>query len=318
MRILVTGGSGFVGSALVSHLCADGQYAVRVATRGRVTTLPHGVEAIPGCDLAQETDWRPALNGVDVVVHTAARVHVMRERASNPLDEFRRVNLHGTLRLATQAQAAGVRRFIFISSIKVNGESTRRNRPFSADDDVSPADPYAISKAETEVALWRLAAESGMEVVVIRPVLVYGVGVRANFLSMMHWLSRGLPLPFAAVENSRSLLALDNLVDLIECCIAHPKAANQTFLASDGVDLSTPDLLRSLGDSLGKPARLFPVPPWVLRLVAGALGQGGRAQRLLGSLQVDISKNESLLGWRPPVEQARAFAATVEWYLESK
>jgi len=226
----------------------------------------------------------------------------MNVKSSDPLAEFRLVNVEGTANLARQAAAAGVRRFIYLSSIKVNGEFTEVGHPFTADDAPSPEEPYGVSKHEAEQALRQIAADTGMEVVIIRPPLVYGPGVKANFESMMRWLARGVPLPLAAVsENRRSLVALENLVDLIVTCLSHPAAANQTFLVSDGEDLSTAELLKRMGAAMGHPARLFYLPPVLLKLAATGLHKPGIYQRLLGSLQLDIAKARQLLGWTPPV-----------------
>jgi nucleoside-diphosphate-sugar epimerase len=251
--------------------------------------------------LAADTDWQGGLQGCEAVVHLAARVHEMVDNATDPLTEFRRVNVEGTLNLARQAIAAGLRRFVFISSIKVNGESTPLGQAFVADDVAAPQDPYSISKYEAELGLRRLAAESAMEVVIIRPPLVYGPGVKANFQNMICWLKRGVPLPLGTIHNKRSLVALDNLVDLIITCLDHPTAANQTFLVSDGEDLSTTELLRRMGLALGRPARLLPVPVSLLKVGAAVLGRRDMAQRLCGSLQVDITKTRTLLGWNPPI-----------------
>ncbi|MNE56065.1 GDP-6-deoxy-D-mannose reductase [compost metagenome] len=210
---------------------------------------------------------------------------------------------------------SGVRRFIFISSIKVNGESTLPGKPFKADDQPSPQDPYGVSKQEAEEALRQLGHDTGMEVVIIRPVLVYGPGVKANFLSMLNWLNRGVPLPLGAIRNKRSLVAIQNLVSLIVTCIDHPAAANQVFLVSDGEDLSTTQLLCRLSKALGKPARLLPLPEWMLKLAASMLGKQAVAQRICGSLQVDISKNLELLGWTPPVSSDTAMRQTAGHYL---
>ncbi len=256
--------------------------------------------------------------GVEVVIHAAARVHVMHDESSDPLAEFRKVNVDGTLNLARQAAEAGVGRFIFISSIKVNGEGTPVGVPYVADGQAAPADPYGISKMEAEQGLRALAAETGMEVVIIRPTLVYGPGVKANFLNMMRWLHKGVPLPFGAIYNQRSLVALDNLVDLIVTCIDHPTAANQTFLVSDGEDLSTTELLRRMGVALGKPARLLPVPSRLLEAGAAMLGKQALAQRLCGSLQVDISKTRELLNWSPPVSVDEALRKTAEHFLRHR
>lgn len=252
--------------------------------------------------LSSETDWTSALRNVEQVVHLAARVHVMNDKNSDPLAEFRRVNVEGTANLARQAAATGVRRFIFLSSIKVNGEFTELGRPFSADDVPAPEDPYGVSKHEAEQLLRQIATETGMEVVIIRPPLVYGPGVKANFESMMRWLARGVPLPLAAVTNNRrSMVALDNLVDLIVTCLNHPAAANQTLLVSDGEDLSTANLLRRMGAALGRPARLFYVPTALLKLGATVVSKPDIYQRLCGSLQLDIAKIRQLLDWTPPL-----------------
>jgi len=229
-------------------------------------------------------------------------VHMMYDTSSDPLTEFRRVNVDGTANLARQAAAAGVRRFVFLSSIKVNGESTELGRPFAADDVPTPEDPYGVSKHEAEQLLRQISSETGMEVVIIRPPLVYGPGVQANFESMMRWLARGVPLPFGAVTNNRrSFVALENLIDLIATCLTHPTAANQTFLVSDGEDLSTADLLMRMGSALGKPVRLFNVPIGVLNQGAMLLNKPAIYQRLCGSLQVDIEKTRKLLDWTPPL-----------------
>jgi UDP-glucose 4-epimerase len=252
--------------------------------------------------LSSENDWTVALANVDKIVHLAARVHVMNDKSTDPLAEFRRVNVEGTANLARQAAAAGVRRFVYLSSIKVNGEFTQEGHPFTADDAPAPADPYGVSKHEAEQALRQIAADTGMEVVIIRPPLVYGPGVKANFESMMRWLARGVPLPLAAVtHNRRSLVALANLVDLIVTCLNHPAGANQTFLVSDGEDLSTAQLLKRIGAALGRQARLFYVPPSMLKLGAQVANKPDIYQRLYGSLQLDITKTRRLLGWTPPV-----------------
>ncbi len=311
--ILLTGATGFVGSASITRLLQD-KSSVRAAVRRDIYELPKGVDLVKVGDLHPEIDWRDALNGVDAIVHLAARVHVMRDEATDPLAAFRRVNVSGTLNLARQAVLAGVRRFVFVSSVKVNGESTVLGKPFSPDDPPVPQDPYGISKYEAERDLLDLASESGMEVVIIRPPLVYGPGVKANFASMMSWLDRVVPLPLGAVHNQRSFVALDNLVDLIVTCLDHPSAANQTFLVSDGEDLSTTELLQRMGRALGKPARLIPVPVGVKLVAANLLGKGAVAQRLFGSLQVDSSKARDLLGWKPVMTVDEALQQTADAY----
>lgn len=301
MKVLVTGASGFVGRALCSKLHSINWFDVVGSVRRATSSVVDSVPIVAVGELTAETDWSAGLDGVQAVVHSAARVHVMNDQSADPLAEFRKVNVEGTLNLARQAAAAGVRRFVFISSIKVNGEGTEPGKPYTADDVPAPSDPYGISKLEAEQGLLRLAAETGMEVAIIRPVLVYGPGVKANFLSMMRWLGKGVPLPLGAIHNKRSLVALDNLVDLVITCLDHPAAANQVFLVSDGEDLSTSELLRHMGQALGKPARLLPVPESWLNLGAALLGKRNVAQRLCGSLQVDIGKTRRLLGWNPPL-----------------
>jgi nucleoside-diphosphate-sugar epimerase len=246
------------------------------------------------------TNWSATLAGVEVVIHTAARAHIMRDEAADPLAEYRKVNVEGTLSLARQAANAGVRRFIFISSIKVNGEATADARAFSASDEPAPEDAYGVSKLEAEQGLMRLAAETGMAIVIIRPPLVYGPGVKGNFASMIKLVEKGLPLPLGAIHNKRSLVGIDNLVDLIIRCIDHPAAANQVFLVGDGEDLSTTELLHDVGKAMGKSVRLIPVPAEILQFGATLLGKKAMAQRLLGSLQVDISKTRKILDWKPP------------------
>lgn len=315
MRVLVTGASGFIGSASVRMLQVRGYEAI-AAVRRQTNNLPDKVRCCPIADIEASTDWRAALDNIDTVVHAAARAHIVRDVSAEPLKEYRKVNVDGSLRLARQAAEAGVRRLIFISSIKVNGEQTVAGAPFCANSEPAPRDAYGISKLEAEQGLQALAAETGMEVVIIRPPLVYGPGVKANFLSMMRWLDRGIPLPLGAIDNLRSLVALDNLVDLIVTCISHPVAANQVFLASDGEDLSTTELLLRMGMALGKPARLLPIPSTWLERGAALIGRSGFAQRLCGSLQVDIAKTRALLGWSPPVAVSEALAQTARHYLK--
>lgn len=316
MKVLVTGATGFIGSAVLSRLLPDAGTTLRGSVRRYGSDMPAGVEQVFVGDLAPDTDWGKAVNGMDAVVHASARVHVMCDFAADPLAEFRRVNVAGTLSLARQAANAGVRRFVFISSIKVNGEGTLPGRPYAPDDVPAPVDPYGISKHEAERGLRQLALETGLEVVIIRPVLVYGPGVKANFLTMMRWLYRGMPLPLGAIHNKRSLVALDNLVDLIVTCLYHPAAANQIFLASDGEDLSTMELLQRSAVALGRSVHLISVPVLVLRAVARLLGKMDLVQRLCGSLQVDISKTRELLGWVPPVSVDDALKKTAQRFLK--
>ncbi len=316
MQILLTGASGFVGRAVQARLLIDGEHALRVALRRQAHASPVVLESIAAPALCFDSDWSSAVDSIGAVIHCAARVHVMSDTASDPLVEFRKVNVEGSLNLARQAAAAGVKRFIFISSIKVNGEGTELGNPYKADDAPTPMDPYGISKMEAEQGLRALATATDMEVVIIRPVLVYGPGVKANFMNMMRWLHKGIPLPFGAIHNQRSLVALDNLVDLIVTCIDYPAAANQTFLVSDGEDLSTSELLRRMASALGKPARLLPVPSWLLEAGAKMLGKSALSQRLCGSLHVDISKTRELLNWTPPVSVDEALRKTADHFLE--
>lgn len=295
MKVLVTGANGFVGQATTSVLAASGHEVVRAVRYAGTVGVSVG-------EIGPLTDWSNALNSCDTVVHLAARVHVMNDLTIDPLATFREVNTIGTLNLANQAAAAGVRRFVFVSSIKVNGEQTGVGQFFRAGDIPHPEDPYGVSKRDAEDGLREIAAHTGMDVVVIRPPLVYGPGVKGNFATMMRWLKRGFPLPLGSVnENRRSLVALDNLVDLIMTCIEHSAAANQTFLVSDGEDLSTADLLRRLGAAMGKPSWLLSVSPGLLMTGATMLGKGDIAQRLLGNLQVDISHTRQILSWTPPI-----------------
>lgn len=305
--VAVTGASGFVGSALLRRLRADGIPAVALL-RSPGHGLPAGVEPRITGDLTGATELRPLLAGVDVLVHAAARVHVMREQSTDPLAEFRLVNVDATVSLARQAAAAGVRRLVFISSIKVNGEATLPGQPFRAKDPPAPQDPYGISKQEAEQALWQVAETTGLELVVIRPPLVYGPGVKGNIARLLGWLDRGLPLPFGAVDNRRSLVALDNLVDLLCRAALHPVAAGQTLLVSDGHDLSTPELIRGLARGRGRPAWLVPVPAAGLRLAGRLAGQAAMIERLVGSLQLDLTPTRQLLGWSPPVPVDQALA----------
>jgi nucleoside-diphosphate-sugar epimerase len=314
-RVLVTGASGFVGEALVFRLLVDRKYIPVAATRG--ATRLQGLCAVVPFELTHDRGL-PALEDVQVVVHAAARVHVMNDSASDPQSQFRKVNVEGTLCLARRAAESGVKRFIFISSIKVNGENTLPGMPFKADDQPNPVDPYGISKYEAEQALAKLGRDTGMEIVIIRPPLVYGPGVKANFLSMLDWVDKGIPLPFGAIGNQRSLVAIDNLVSLIITCIDHPAAANQTFLVSDNEDVSTTQLLRTLSKALGKPSRLLPFPESLLKLAAWVFGRRAVAQRICSSLQVDISKSCQLLGWTPPTTMDKAMRQVAAYYQEKQ
>ena len=313
--ILVTGASGFVGGALCASLVNHSP--LRISVRDKSKTELFANVGIFEASISPDQSWTSALSGVSVVVHCAARVHVMSEEAADPLFEFRRVNVDGTLNLARQASKAGVRRFVFISSIKVNGECTDSGYPFTADQIPVPSDPYGVSKYEAEMGLRALSEETGMEVVIIRSPLVYGPGVKANFLSMMNWLRRGIPLPLGGItKNRRSFVFLDNLVDLINVCISHPAAANQTFLVSDGEDLSTAGLLDHMALALGRPSKLITVPTALITLGAKLIGRSDISQRLCGSLRVDIKKTKDLLGWSPPVSVDEGLHQTAAHFLK--
>lgn len=300
--ILVTGATGFVGNAVVRRLLVDDESRqVVVSLRRNVRQWSDQVLPRKVGDLESSTDWSVVLEGVISVVHSAARVHVMQDTEAEPLMAYRNVNVEGTLNLARQAAAAGVRRFVFVSSVKVNGEFTQPGHMFTEVDTPNPQDSYGMSKHEAEVGLRQISVDTGMEVVIIRPPLVYGPGVKANFAALMRAVQRGWPLPLGAVNNQRSLVALDNLVDFIVTCSNRSEAANQTFLVSDGQDLSTTELIRGMALTAGVPARLLPFPVWALHAGARLLGKGDSVQRLCGNLQVDISKARTLLGWVPPV-----------------
>ena len=310
MRVLVTGATGFVGRAVCTEL-KQRNYDVSRAVRRHPGLAGTYFEL---GDIGPATQWLGALKDVDVVIHLAARVHVIHEEAGHPLKEFRKINVVGTESLAKAAAESGIKRFVFVSSIGVNGAQTVLGRLFSETGNPNPHNAYALSKWEAEQGLLRIAAETGMEVVIIRPPLVYGPNAPGNFGSLMRWLKRGVPLPLGAIHNQRSLVALDNLVDLIVTCLTHPAAANQTFLVSDGQDVSTTELLRRMGRAMGCPARLVPVPVSWLKLAATLVGKPDVAQRLCSSLQVDIAKTRDLLGWRPPLSLDEGLKKAAQGY----
>ena len=314
MKILLTGANGFVGGHLVQALEATPGIDLTAAIRRPVEVL--AARTIMVQDLDANTDWSAALKNQNVVIHAAARAHIMKDDAADPMLEYRRTNVEGTLNLAHQAAAASIKRFIFLSSIKVNGEQTEVGRPFYADDTARPIDDYGVSKAEAEKGLLEISSDTGMEVVIIRPPLVYGPNVKGNFAKLGALVAKGVPLPLAMVKNQRSFVAIDNLVDLIITCINHPKAANQIFLASDGQDLSTPELLNGMARAMGRDIKLFPLPLSLLNFGAEMIGKKDEANRLLGSLHLDISKTRDVLGWSPLINAEeglrRCFDASAE------
>jgi len=310
--VLVTGATGFIGRFLCKRLTRDG-LSVRgtlLASEGPSTLTGLGVEPVIVEPLSAATGWEHALAGVETVIHLAARVHIMDDPAADPLAEFRTVNVAGTTRLAREAARVGVRRLVFISSIKVNGEESAA--PYRPDSPPNPSDPYGISKWEAEQALRKIEAETGMEIVVVRPTLVYGPGVKANFLNLMKVVSRRVPLPLASIDNRRSLIYVGNLVDVLATCAAHPAAAGQTYLASDGEDVSTPELIRRVAAALGVPARLLPFPLTLFRLAGKIFGKSGAVNRLTGSLVVDSSNLRNDLGWLPPFTMSQGLRETAE------
>lgn len=309
---LVTGGDGFVGSR-VCDLLARRDYRITSASRNAAARAGAGPYRRVALDLTGHGDLRPLLEGVDCVVHLAARTHVMRDTAADPLREYRRINTEGTSKLATAAARAGVRRFVFLSSIKVNGEQTT-TRPYTEADEPHPEDAYGITKWEAERALRVVESRTGMEVVIVRPPLVYGPGVKANFLRLMQLVARGVPLPLGAIDNRRSMVYVGNLADAVRACVELPQAAGKTYLVSDGADLSTPQLIRALAQALRVKPRLVGMPlPW-LTVAAAALGQGALVSRLTQSLQVDSTRLREDLGWHPPYTVDAGLAETAAWF----
>ncbi|HAS8519807.1 TPA: SDR family oxidoreductase [Vibrio vulnificus] len=314
MKIVVTGASGFIGSKLLGRLPVDSALSL-----GRDKSAYQASGQFFELEIGGSTDYYAALINVDVIVHLAARVHVMNDAVSNPLEEYREVNTRGTVNLARQAASAGVKRFVFVSSIKVNGEGTSQDKPFTSVDLHAPEDDYGLSKSEAEQQLFEIGKETGMEVVVIRPTLVYGPGVKANFAALMNLVSKGVPLPFGCIKNNkRSLVSVDNLVDLIVTCIDHPKAANEVFLASDDHDVSTYEMVRHMALALDKPTWQLPLPVWCYHLAGKLFNKSDVVDRLTGSLQVDITHTKETLGWMPPQSLQEGFKQTAEAFLQSK
>ena len=313
MNIFITGATGFIGSALVRRLLLEHSSITAAVLSGEETGhVAKEVVQVVIQPLAESSDYSDVLQGMDVVIHLAARVHIMHDTSTDPLQEFRRVNLHGTERLARQAAQAGVKRFVFISTVKVHGEETER--PYQENSPLAATDPYGISKAEAEAALRRIAHETGLEVVIVRPPLVYGQGVKANFRQLMTIVHRGIPLPFSSIRNKRSLISVENLVDALACCAAHPGAAGQTYLVSDNDDISTPELITRMATALGITARLFPCPTYLLRGMGQLLGKSAAVERVVGSLQADCSKIRGELGWIPPLTVSQGLQHTASWY----
>ena len=315
-RVLITGIYGFIGRELASKIYSTGWDVVGASWRQELGACYSYFDSVHIDLINPDANWAKIFTDINAVIHLAARVHVMRDEVSDPLATFRKVNVAATERLARMAAKAGVRRFVFLSSVKVNGEGS--GRAYTEDDVPAPMDPYGISKHEAEEALRKVAAETGLEVVIIRPPLVYGPGVKANFLRMLQTVQQGIPLPFANISNRRSLIYLGNLIDAIIVCISHPAAAGQTFLVSDGDDVSTHELLRRTGEALGRPARLFPFPLSLMRLAARILGKGAEVERLLGSLVVDSSKIRRELGWTPPFTMKEGLKTTADWFNHEK
>ncbi len=309
MRCLVTGAAGFVGAPLVERLARERICDVTVTTRSANSAFPPDVRHFPA-EITETTDWSAALDGVDVIVHLAARVHIMNDKSADPLADFRRINTASTLNLAEQAARAGVKRFVFISTIKVNGEEN--DRPFRHDDAPRPVDPYGISKMESEIGLRKIADRTGMEVVIIRPPLVYGPGARGNFALLVGLVRKKLPLPFASLKNRRTLVSVQNLIDLIITCMRHPAASGEIFLAGDGEDLSTPALIEGIAAGLGVKAMLLPFPPSLMHLAARIAGKDAVYQRLCGSLQVDISHARDVMGWSPVITSREGLKLAVK------
>ena len=319
MNILITGVNGFVGLPLSRHLTAAGlQIIGAVRSHDSLTTVNPNIQLKTIGDIHEITDWRDCLSGVECIVHLANRAHVMNEQSINPLALYRKVNTAGTLHLARQAVAAGVKRFIFISSIKVNGESTLPDQAFTPKDQHIPVDPYGLSKYEAEVGLKLIADHTGLEVVIIRPPLIYGAGVKANFLKMMRWVEKGIPLPLGAIQNHRSMLGLDNLINFIELCLTHPDAAGQTFLVSDDHDVSTTELLKEIAVAMDRPSRLLSMPQHLIEKLLIILGQRHISERLCGSLQLDISLAKTRLSWKPPHTFREQLNKTVLDYLSRR
>lgn len=311
-KILVTGASGFVGRQLCQTLSQKG-FLVKGAVRQTAIAPAEAVQYVPVGDIGPDTDWTEALIGVDLVVHLAGRAHIRRDRASNSMAEYERTNTLGTLRLAQMAAAAKIKRFIFLSSVKVNGEETH-DQPFVETDRPAPLGAYAVSKWRAEDGLLHLSQQGSLPVVIIRPPLVYGPGVRANFLQLIRWVDSGLPLPLGKIKNRRSLVGLRNLMDFIIICLHNPAAGGEIFLVSDGEDLSTPDLLQRVGGFLGRSTHLIPVPFQFMSIMARIMGKKDHFNKLSHSLQVNMEKARNVLHWNPPFLVNEELEQTINWY----
>lgn len=315
--VLVTGATGFVGHFLCERLLSE-DFAVRgtILESENSSSLVKDVEPVTVKPLGAETPWSHALEGINTIIHLAARVHIMDDSSADPMTEFRKTNVDGTARLAREAAKAGVKRLVFVSSIKVNGEECTTS--YMSHSTPSPSDPYGTSKWEAEQILRRIENETGLEVVIIRPTLVYGPGVKANFLNMIKTINRGIPLPLASIRNKRSLIFIGNLVDALRTCAIHPDAAGKTYLISDGVNVSTPELIRQTASALGVPVRLFALPVSFMKLAGKLTGKSGAVRRLTGSLTVDISSIGQELGWKPPFTMKEGLRLTAEWFKNNR
>ena len=318
-KICVTGATGFIGSKLslkLSQLSYDVLAPVRNLSSNSLS-LNQNLKYIKVEKEGSSLNYSKILKQVDTVIHCAARTHVVKEVEKSPQIAYQKINVEETLNLATQAASFGVKRFIFLSSIKVNGEKTLRSESFKHNDIAMPEDAYGVSKLEAEKVLRELSDRTGLEIVIIRAPLVYGEGVKGNFLRLLNLTNKKIPLPFARINNIRSLVGLDNLIDLIICCIDHPKAAGQIFLISDNESISTPELIKRIGAAMGKSTRLFPVPLSIFKLLGRLMGKSYEVDKLLGSLMVDSSHTRQILGWKPILSLDDGLNKTVQWYLKN-